>query len=378
MSDLDQLLGEALERRAAVARPGMTPAVVHHAIRRQRLRTARVSAVAAVACAAVTGVTVLAGVGHHATRPAVTRPPAPSVPAPDSVLDGTIVEELPWAGTTSLTLNRGGTADGTAGTPDGYAFCFAVSCTGTVTAAPHGFTVGSDSGSIYGLAPHGTRKVEVTLGTQPAVSIPVSPTDDPTLPGVMYGTSSISAVAPGMGAFSLTYRLVAYDWQGQQLAEETVVGSYDLALIHRPVGPLAGLPGDLGAGPQQVAWTDKAGWACSGERSTTAGTVSFGANVCVPPGDPARVTLVADNPSLQQLVLRVPAAVRNAELRGQTGRVVRATFTDTGHGRLAVFDLSVGVPSANSRITCRDAAGAIVLSAPMNSLTSPAGTVAAQ
>jgi hypothetical protein len=381
MTDLDELLADAFEHRATVAGPAVTTQAVHLAIRRQNLRTAKATAVAVVACAALTGTAVLAG-ARHDRRPVVSGPVRPSVPTPAfPEQDGTIVEELPWAGTIALTLRRGGTAVGTAETPDGYAFCFDASCTGRIAAAdPQDFTIGANRGSIYGLAPHGTRKVLVTLGEQTPVSIPVSATDDPTLPGVMYGISSISAVQPGLGSFSLTYRLVAYDWQGQQLAATTVVGSYDLALAHPPVGPLAALPAraDDGVTPQQVAWADSSGWSCRGERSAAGASVTFGADVCVPPGDPARVSLVADDPSMQLAVLRVSATVTRMELRGQNGRVVRASFTDTGHGRLATFDLRVGVPSANSTITCWDAAGAIVFSTPMNSLTMPAGVVVAQ
>jgi hypothetical protein len=382
MTDLDQLLAETFDRRAAVAGPAVAPAAVHRAIARHRLRTAKVVAAAAAGCAAVTGVAVLA-VSQHDRRPAVSPPVGPAVPttatASASAQDGTVVEELPWAGTTALTLRRGGTAVGTAQTPDGYAFCFGASCTGkTLPAAPHAFAIGLDRGSIYGLAPHGTRKVLVIVGVQAPVSIPVSATDEPNLPGVMYGVSSISPVAPGLGAFSLSYRLVAYDGAGRQLAAQLVVGSYDLALAHPPVGSVMALPTPEGAALQQLAWTDKSGWACAGESSGSGAAASFGANVCAPPADPGRVALVAGDSSNDYVVLRVPATVSRAELRGQHGKVVRATFTDTGHGRLAAFDLSVGVPSDNSTITCWSAKGSVVLSTAMKDVGAPAGSVVAQ
>jgi hypothetical protein len=379
MTDLDQLLADALERRAAVAGPAVTPASVHRAIHRKRLLTAKVLAAAVAACTAVSGAAVLAG-ARHDRRPATSGPivPVPTA-ATNTAEDGTIVEELPWAGTTALTLRRGGTAVGTAGTPTGYAFCFAASCVGTAVPAPaDAFAIGLDKGSIYGLAPHGTRKVLVIVGAQTPVSIPVSATDEASLPGVMYGVSSISPVAPGVGAFTLTYRLVAYDAGGQQLASELVVGSYDLAVEHAPDGPVAAVPGHEGTSLPQLAWTDKSGWACAGQRSGSGATATYGANVCVPPRNPGHVALVADDTSNQYVVLRVPASVTSAELRGQTGRIVKATFTDTGHGRLAAFDLSVGVPSDNSTITCWNAKGAVVLTAPMKALTAPAGTVVAQ
>jgi hypothetical protein len=372
MTDLDQLLGEALERRASVAGPGVTPAAVHLAVRRHRLRTAKVSAGFAITCAAVTGAIVLTAAGNGGSHPAGVSPAGPTTPAAGQ--DGTVVAELPWAGTTTLTLRRGATE-----APDGVAFCIAGSCFSMGTPTSRGIILEvTGGGTIAGLAPHGTRRVLLVIGAQTPVSIPVSTTDDSTLPGVLYGVSSISAVAPGAGAFTLTYRLTAYDVDGRQLASRLVVGSADVALAHAPVGRLAALPSyTQNAALSHVAWTDSSGWACAGERSGSGATASFGADVCVPPHDVAHVALVNDDSSNQYVVLRVPTSVTDAELRGQSGRVVRATITDTGHGRLAAFDLSVGVPSANSTITCRDAAGAVVLATPMNSLSWPAGTVGA-
>jgi hypothetical protein len=378
MNDLDQRLAEVFDRRAELAPPVLTPAVVRRAVHQHRVRGAKATAGAVLACCGLMVASAVRGGAHDGGRPpVVSAPMQPPAPTAAGDFHGTIVEELAWTATTPLTLLRGGVGAPEARPTDGYAFCFGASCMGQITVSRHGFTLGDDRGSIFGLAPHGTRTVVVTVGHDAPVSIPVSPTDDPTLPGVLYGTSEITPVAPGPGAFSLSYRLTAYDWEGDPLDSQLVVGSFDLARQHVPVGVLAALPADVGAGPKQVAWTDRLGWACWGEQAGSGAGVSFGANVCVPPQDPGKVTLVAESPSFQSVVLRVPATVTRCELRSQGGRVVKAAFTDTGHGRLATFDLTVGVPSANSRVTCWDPSGKELVSAPMNSFTTPAGAVEA-
>jgi hypothetical protein len=194
--------------------------------------------------------------------------------------------------------------------------------------------------------------------------------------GVLFAAPDVVISQPQGSGFSLTYVVTAYDAAGRQLAVRRSLGGADLAREHPSAGPVTTLAEGGPLDPSTVAWADKDGWVCWGQRSGTGTTAVFGAYACTPPDHPADLALVADDLNDGLLLVRVPSSVVRLEVRDAAGRTTTsATMQALGTGRLAVIDRTAGGSSAGSTVVGIDSAGRVVQQVPTGSLQPLDGTL---
>lgn len=363
MSQLDDRLEAALQARAdCVQGLVLSPPNVRAAARWQQHR-ARVSTALALALLLLPAAGFALGQRQQPTRTAtrpVTPPPSGAAAA------------LPWSGSTDLVLRNAGTGR----TPGGWQLCFGEACADIAAPGPHSVSLIHQPTTVQGLAPIGTTRVTVATHDAGAVEAQLATPSGPHPAGVLFGAPEVTISRPEGSAFSLTYQVTAYDAAGAQLAARTAVGGWDLAQQHPVTGDVRVIDDQPGAGPSMVAWTDRLGWVCWGERSGTGASAIFGAFACAPPTNASTIALIADDNADGVLLLRVPQAVTTLQVRDAAGHpTATASLHALGGWSFAVMDRRAAGSTPGSTVTGLDRSGHVVIEVPTGSLQPLDGTV---
>jgi hypothetical protein len=367
MSDLDQLLTETFERRAArAATTTISPEVVRYAIRR-RARTATMSALGVAATDAA-----LATAGAIAVHGSTVRSDVGTV-AKDAE-GGTIIASVPWTAGTRLTV-RTGTGSSTGG---GAEFCLPGRCLGPANLTGGlSFGLGAD---LVGMAPAGTAKVRVSVGDAPPVSAPLSTVHGQTSGSpVLFGVPGVIPPLDSNGMFSQTLRVTALNGQGKAVAEHTWLGSLALAAAHPPSGAELTLP--KGGAVAQVVWASRDGWTCIGERPGP-GHPAYEAQSCAPRYTGSELAQLADGGGqINVLVLvgapNIASMTLVARHEPTHDGLPSATLTTVGQAKIVVVSTADGSQDSSLSLDTRDGTGKLVGSGLLSGVAQLPGLVSA-
>ncbi len=366
MNDLDQLITDVFERRAATAPVSLSPEVVRHAIRRARIRTAKLSVASLTVVVGLVAGAMATGGGHPrgAVAPAATPTASPQHPQVDP--SARVLASLPWSGVERLQLRGSDLPD------DQPALCVGTTCgppadlSGTLAAEPL-------LDGLAGTAPAATVRVRVRVGTSAAITVPVTAAAAGTFgPAVLFGAPNAKVQLEPTGFLTHAVHIDALDAQGGVIASIDRPGSDELARAHPPVTAVVGLPETQ---PQpEVTWISSGGWTCIGYRVPVRGTPELGAENCQHAANPSTIAWLTPGAwPLRYLLLQVPTSTTSVVLTSNHGVEHRATFLSTRLAELAI--VRTGGPDVNGRsiLTVRGKAGVVLFHGPLNTLATGGG-----
>ena len=381
MTDLNQLLTEAFDRRAAAAPDSLSTDAVRRAIRRSRHRAVRLTAALTLATIATGAGAIGLTVSMHHRSSDIGGDQGWN----DAVGSFTPVVQLPPVGQPLVSVVRI-----VAKKPPStyYELCSGHECDAGVDLAGKAVTEQGKGGSVFGLAPSGTAKVLVSIAGAAYREAALAVIPSPGRP-MLYAVPGASLNVGPSAAVTRTVRTLAIDASGKVMSAVEVLGSQELAQRHPVSGPTVPLPAGAADDIGVLAWMSADGWSCEGNRVVVDGHLVFGASECQRPRTATEMTLVATGQSLgpggagtilSWQVFRAPSTVRKLVWQLPAGLAVPATVRATTHGVLAVLVVKgKDVSSLRATLTGTDATGAVVVTAKeAQLLNSPARPIPAQ